>query len=175
MPVSSLRPREQDKTPGNATSGVPRARSPRRGTPLVLGRAAGSRRERASGGGQRGPYLVEDDGGLVEADVGGEGALTLADGGQRADLPRARGREEPELALRGGHHLGGELVGRVEQPDVRAGHRGTVVPDLALDHRLAVQVDAREAAALLGGSAHAQAPFSIGTPTREPYSVHEPS
>src|SRR3954451_17982775 len=119
--------------------------------------------------------LPERDGGLVEADVGGEDALTPAHGGQRAQLPLPGGGEEPELALGAGHHLGGELVGRVQQPDVGAGDRGPVVPPRALDHRLGGQVDAGEAAALLGGAAHAQAPFSIGTPTREPYSVEEPS
>src|SRR4051794_3951182 len=135
----------------------------------------GSARPGRSRGGRWTGALLEDDGRLVEADVGGERVLTLPDRRQRANLPRARSGEEPELALRTGHHLGGELVGRVEEPDVGAGHRSAVVPDLTLDHRLGVQVDAGEAVALLGSAAHAQAPFSIGTPTSEPYSVHEPS
>ena len=126
------------------------------------------------GWGGRSPS-VDDDGRLVQADVGTDPALTLADRGQRTELPVPRGGEEAELALRAGDHLGGELVGGVEQPHVRPGDGGAVVPDLALDDRLGAQVHAGQRAALLGRAAHAQAPFAIGTPTREPYSVQEPS
>src|SRR3954453_22489539 len=121
-------------------------------------------------GGAGGP-AGDGRGRLVHADVGGEEALAPADRGQRAQLPLTRGGEEAELALRAGDHLGGELVGRVQQPDIGTGDGGAVVPDLALDDRLGRQVHTGQRAALLRGTAHAQAPFSIGTPTREPYSV----
>src|SRR5688572_19730866 len=105
------------------------------------------------GVGRRGS-LLDRDGGLVEPDVGGDDALPLAHRGKAAHLPLTGGGEEPELALGTGHHLGGELVGVVQQPDVGPGHGGSVVPDRSLDHRLRREVDPREGTALLRGSAH---------------------
>src|SRR4051812_8916193 len=91
---------------------------------------------------------------LVETDRSVQPPLGPADRGQRPQGPRPRRGEEPELTLRAGHHLGGELVGLVQQSHVGAGDRRPVVPDLTLDHRLAAQVDAGEGTTLLRGSAH---------------------
>ena len=90
----------------------------------------------------------------------------------------AKNRKCPD---RGGRDLGGELAGPVEQPDVGVGHGLAVTDDLALHHGLLGHVDAVERQPALRRAAHqasadpASSPSTTGTPTSEPYSVHEPS
>src|ERR1700685_1573582 len=96
-----------------------------------------------------------------------------------AQRPLARLGEEPERAVLAERHLGDELVAGAEQPGVAARHRGATAEHLALDDRLLARLVLRDghsacrrAAAVV---AHLPSPSSIGTPTSEPYSVHEPS
>src|SRR6266567_4166860 len=102
-------------------------------------------------------------------------------GSEHPDGPGAGGGEERELAFRAERHLGDEVPAVVEQPRVPGAHRGAVMYDCSLHHGLAVDVDSgqgrlRAAARRCAASvAHPAAPSSIGTPTSEPYSVHEPS
>ena len=73
-------------------------------------------------------------------------------------------------------HLGGELAAAVEQPHVRARHRLAAAQDDALHDRLVGDVDALERGPPFLAAAHQDwSPSSIGTPTSEPHSVHEPS
>src|SRR4051794_16723168 len=109
-----------------------------------------------------------------EADSGVDGAFAGGAGGEGAERPVAGGRVEAEVTGGVGYHLGGELAGGVQQPDERAGDRGTGAQHLAGDDGVLLQVDALQVAALGGRAAH-QTSFSIGTPTSEPYSVQEPS
>ncbi len=110
-------------------------------------------------------------------------------GSQRAQRPVALTGEEAEVARRRGGDLGGELTGPVEQAHVGVADRlalpvGTGPHDLALDDGLLRDVDPVEREPALGRAAHQLPPLSaepgsspraIGTPTSEPYSVHEPS
>ena len=112
--------------------------------------------------------------------VRGDGALAAEPaGGEHAERPRAGRGEEPEAAVLTQRDLGHELVTGAEQPRVAGGHRGAVVGDPALHDRLIARrrrdgdTASRRAAAVIG--AHRASPSSIGTPTSEPYSVHEPS
>src|SRR5690606_39133478 len=121
--------------------------------------------------------------------LGDDRAVGGAAGHQRTEGPGALGRVEAELTGGGGRHLRGELAGRVQQTDV-ARHRLAVAGHLALDGGL-TGLDRRgvRAAGLRtahvstpegvwrgrSGGAYLAGPSSIGTPTREPYSVQEPS
>src|SRR3954470_8125429 len=98
--------------------------------------------------------------------------LTRAEG---ADRPRTRPREEAERAGRRGHDLGGELTRGVEQPHVGTALGLPTTTDRALNDRFGRHINPFERQVLDWSPAHAQTSFSIGTPTREPYSVHEPS
>src|SRR4051794_37313257 len=104
----------------------------------------------------------------------GDGGVDRRAGGEGAQGPVTGGREEPEAAGRRRHDLGRELTGRVEQPDVGAGQRLAALGHRSLDHGLLAHVDPLQAQLLGGCSAHGQTSFSTGTPTSEPYSVHEP-
>src|SRR5579859_5733049 len=107
-------------------------------------------------------------------------------GGQDAQRPRTGRGEEPEAAVGAQRDLGHELVTGAEQPRVPGGDRGTLTGDLALHDRLVAGRGGRGDAARGGAaavrasarrirSAHRASPSSIGTPTSDPYSVHEPS
>src|ERR1035438_1583841 len=98
--------------------------------------------------------------------------------GQHAHRPGARRREEPEPAVLAERHLGHEVAALVEQPRVTHGDRHAAPGDLAFHDRLTPCVlgdgySARWGPAAFG--AHPASPISIGTPTSEPYSVHDPS
>ena len=104
-------------------------------------------------------------------------ASPLPDGGQGAQRPRSRGGEEPEVTGGRRDDLRGELVSGVQQAHERAADRLTrAVDDAAGDHRLLLEVDAGRATSVLASvQSTYQLPNSIGTPTREPYSVQLPS
>src|SRR5712691_4258716 len=92
------------------------------------------------------------------ADVRGHRALGAHPaGGEHPERPAARGGEEPEAAVVAERHLSDEVTAGVQQTGVAGGHGGPA---------------ARRAASVL---AHLPSPTSIGTPTSEPYSVHDPS
>src|SRR6478752_1101993 len=107
------------------------------------------------------------------------GVHRLRLGCQRAQRPLAVAGEEPEVTAGRGRDLGGELTGAVEQAHVRRTDRLAAAQHLALDDCLILDVDAVEGQPALSGAAHQASPGSspraTGTPTREPYSVHEPS
>ena len=95
---------------------------------------------------------------------------------QRAHRPRPGRGEEPELPGRRRRHLGGELTAAVEQPDVGAatGSPPRVTMPWMTDSLARSTPSSRQPAGLR--AAHqAPSPSSIGTPTSEPHSVHEPS
>ena len=100
-------------------------------------------------------------------------------GCQGAQGPLAVAGEEAEVAGGRGGDLGGELTGAVEQTHVGVADRLATANDAALDHGLLGDVHAVEGQAALSRAAHQASPFSspreTGTPTSEPYSVHEPS
>src|SRR5262245_42804535 len=115
---------------------------------------------------------------LVNARAGRcHAGVAVACGGERAQRPGPRSGEEPEVTGGRRDDLGGELVGRVQQTHERAADRMTrAVDNAAGDHRFLLEVDAgRQRQSLLRCRAHNQLPNSIGTPTREPYSVQLPS
>ena len=101
-------------------------------------------------------------------------------GGEHAKRPGPGRREEPEPAVLAERHLGHEIPAGVEQARVADRHRRSVPGDPALHHGLGSGVRRRahlrsagRRPATIGG--HLPSPTSIGTPTREPYSVHDPS
>src|ERR1700677_1381100 len=106
------------------------------------------------------------------ADVGRDGLLEAdAAGREHAQRPVAGGGEEAEAAVLAERDLGHELVARAE--------RVAAAEHAALDDRLLARLvlgdrhaAGRRAAGIV---AHLPSPISIGTPTSEPYSVHEPS
>src|SRR6185437_4598480 len=114
------------------------------------------------------------------ADVRGDFLLEAeVTGGQDAEHPLAGSGEEAEAAVLAKRNLGDELVVRAQQPGVALGHRAITAEHLPLDDRLLARLvlgnghaACRRAAAVV---AHLPSPSSIGTPTREPYSVHDPS
>src|SRR5919106_6869434 len=99
---------------------------------------------------------------------------------QRPHRPATRAGEEAESAGFVGRDLGTELTGCIKQPHVRTGDR-KVAPtdDDPLDDRLPAQVHAVERHAAgwcrtaLGHARPGSSPIAIGTPTSEPYSVHD--
>src|SRR5579871_6564883 len=114
------------------------------------------------------------------ADVGGHRLLeTQVARGENAQRPLAGGGEEAEAAVLAERHLGDELVVGAEQTRVALGHRGVGAEHLALDDRFLARLVLGDRHAARGGAtaviAHLPSPSSIGTPTSEPYSVHEPS
>jgi selenocysteine lyase/cysteine desulfurase len=101
-----------------------------------------------------------------------------AAGRENPQGPRARRGEEPEPAVVTERHLGHELVAGAEQPRVPGRDRSAVADHVSLHHGLAASRRARAHPAGRGAApvvAHRASPSSIGTPTRDPYSVHEPS
>src|SRR5690606_22492219 len=101
--------------------------------PLGNDEASGpSVREPGSGG--------DGDRDLVEATLSRDLGLAVPDPGQCTHRPLPRGGEEPEHALLGGDHLGGELTGGVQQTHVRARNGLTRGGHRARDHRLDRQV-----------------------------------
>src|ERR1700728_487518 len=115
------------------------------------------------------------------ADVGGNDALgSDVAGSEHAQRPRTRGGEEPEPAVVAERHLGDKFAARVEQARVADGHSGPVLGHPPLHDRLGAGILGRaHRCPACGGtaalSAHLPSPTSIGTPTREPYSVQDPS
>src|SRR5215467_11989024 len=113
--------------------------------------------------------------------VGGDRLLGAgAAGREHPDGPVARRGEEAEPAVLAQRDLGDELAVVVQQPGVPDRSRGTGGGHRALDDGLTGGVlghrdPARWRAAALRLPAHRPAPSSIGTPTREPYSVQDPS
>ena len=95
-------------------------------------------------------------------------------GTECANRPRAGRREEPELAGRRRRHLRGELAGAVEQSHV-PDDRHAVTSHDALDHCFLAGIDTDRQSTCDSSAHQPSAPSEIGTPTSEPYSVHEPS
>src|ERR1700685_2162705 len=121
------------------------------------------------------------DGELDRCDVadGGRDGLLEADaaGREHAQRPVAGGGEEAEAAVLAERDLGHELVAGAEQARVAGGDRVAAAEHAALDDRLLARLvlgdlhaAGRRAAGIV---AHLPSPISIGTPTSEPYSVHE--
>src|ERR1700729_3849783 len=115
------------------------------------------------------------------ADVGGNDALGPdVTGSEHAQRPRPGGGEEPEAAVLAERHLGDEFAARVEQARVADGHSGPVLGHMALHDRLGAGIlgRAHRCPACRGAAAvnaHLPSPPPTGTPTREPYSVQDPS
>ena len=101
-------------------------------------------------------------------------------GGQGAQRPVTVAGEEPEVTGGRGRHLGGELTGAVEEPDVGVAHRrsppdhgpGSPPPWRRRCRRGTGRPPWRRTS---GVTLAASSPRATGTPTREPYSVQEPS
>src|SRR6266566_3733719 len=99
-------------------------------------------------------------------------------GREHAQRPLAGRGEEPETAVLTERHFGDELVTGAEQPGVARAAGRAVAQHVSLDDRLLAgrvlgdghAARGRSAAALI--RAHLASPSSIGTSTREPYSVH---
>src|SRR3954453_4701654 len=122
------------------------------------------------------PLFGEGDRGFGDLTLRGlHRRLAVALPGQRAKGPVARTGEEPKLAVRGSDDLGGELPRSVEQPHERTADGLAASRDGPLNHGFLCHVDPFSGKPASLCSAHAQTSFSIGTPTSEPYSVHEPS
>src|SRR5215471_20155357 len=99
-------------------------------------------------------------------------------GGEHAQRPLSWRGEEAEAAVLAERDLGDELVAGAEQPGVAGGYRRAVAEHAPLDDRLLARRVLGDGHAASGSSAavvHLPSPISIGTPTSEPYSVHEPS
>src|ERR1700678_2526293 len=114
------------------------------------------------------------------ADVGRDGLLEAdAAGREHAQRPVAGGGEEAEAPVLAQRHLGHELVAGAEQAGVAGADRFAAAEHAALDDRLLAGLvlgDGHSAGRRAAGIvAHLPSPISIGTPTSEPYSVHEPS
>src|ERR1700677_3069684 len=115
------------------------------------------------------------------ADVGRDGLLEAdAAGREHAQRPVAGGGEEAEAAVIAERDLGHELVAGAEQARVAGGNRVAAGPQhVPLDDRLLARLvlgDRHSASGRAAGIvAHLPSPISIGTPTSEPYSVHDPS
>src|SRR5271170_926538 len=115
------------------------------------------------------------------ADVGGHHALGPdVPGGEHAERPGPGGGEEPESAVLAERHLSDKVTTGVEQARVADRYRRSVPRYLALHHGLGSGARGRAHLRPAGrrgaaSGAHLPSPTSIGTPTREPYSVHEPS
>ena len=90
----------------------------------------------------------------------------------------AKKRKSPPV---GGDDLTGEVAVGVEQAHERATDRGVTGDDPSGEHHLGGQVDVGGQGGRLDRGrtsvAHGQdsVPTATGTPTREPYSVHDPS
>src|SRR5205823_12085928 len=129
---------------GPRRTAAPRPRIRRRGT---TGRASMTWRVsfRGAAAGPPGSLGFGADGqrDLVDATVRRDGRVAVAFARQCAQGPRTGRGEEPELAGGRRHHLGGELTGGVEQPDVRTRHGRVAGPDDPGDDRLLLDVDAR--------------------------------
>ena len=100
------------------------------------------------------------------------------------DLPSAttallNGGDDDVLSQLVERDLGDELVTGAEQPGVAGGDRGAAIADVPLDDRLLARLVLGDRHSAGGRAAavvaHLPSPSSIGTPTSEPYSVHDPS
>ena len=88
-------------------------------------------------------------------------AVELGTGCEGAQGPAAVVGEEPEVPGRRGRDLGGELAGRVEETDVGVADRLALTQDAALDDGFLGGVDAGDAQAALGGTAHGVLPVLL--------------
>src|SRR5437764_1466292 len=127
------------------------------------------------------PNSGDGDGQLVHAGAfRGDGGFAVAGAVQGADRPLARRRVEAEVAVGRRDDLAGEVAAAVQEPDERAADRPVRARHLAREHDLPARVVVRRCGLLDRCAAavvnrHHLAPNSTGTPTSEPYSVHEPS
>src|SRR5260221_2003147 len=101
-------------------------------------------------------------------------------GSQDPKRPVAWRGVEGETAVLAERYLGDELAVGIQQPGVSGRHRRPRARHVPLDHVLVTGSGgylhaAGPSATTPPPAAHFPAPSSLGTPTREPYSVHQTS